>query len=144
MPNTTTTGSFKEEFAFLKVLFKQKSYYSFPGSLTTPPFQNCVIWIMFIDQPFPISPSQVKHKHFSSWNKKNSVKLVCKYVDKAEFLLMFQLAAFRSLKNKKGKMMTRGNDRSLRKFGGRPLINSKLNNWIVSVSDMQESNIRSE
>lgn len=57
---------------------------------------------------------------------------------------MFQLEAFRSLKNKHGQMMIRGNDRPLRKFGQRPIVKPKLNKRIVSVSDMQQSNISNE
>lgn len=50
---------FATEFAWINdVALKQHSYYSYHGSLTTEPFSECVIWILFTN-PIPISRRQV-------------------------------------------------------------------------------------
>lgn len=41
-------------------LFAEKgAYYTYLGSLTTPPCNECVIWIVFVD-PIEVSHEQVK------------------------------------------------------------------------------------
>ncbi|XKL68124.1 hypothetical protein PGB90_003615 [Kerria lacca] len=57
-----TKGSFQNEFKFLKGLFQQKMYYAFPGSLTTPDYEQCVTWILY-KHPFPISSTQIHAFH---------------------------------------------------------------------------------
>lgn len=75
-PETKTTGTFDEELKFLDVLFEQQTYYSFPGSLTTYPFRKCVTWLMYCDEPFPISSRQVKFKTSSLDCKKCAYNVV--------------------------------------------------------------------
>ncbi|XP_065218178.1 carbonic anhydrase 2-like [Planococcus citri] len=58
-PGTSTRSSFKTEFLFMKDIFQQRTYYAFPGSLTTPPFSECVTWII-CSQPFHISMRQLE------------------------------------------------------------------------------------
>lgn len=36
----------------------RKSYWTYPGSLTTPPFSECVTWVVYKDA-IPVSPSQM-------------------------------------------------------------------------------------
>ncbi|XP_065219703.1 uncharacterized protein LOC135845167 [Planococcus citri] len=58
-PESKTSGSFNKEFRFLDVIFKQKTYFSFPGSLTTDPYSECVTWII-CPEPFDISSRQLE------------------------------------------------------------------------------------
>lgn len=58
-PESNTTGSFHKEFNFVGVLFDQTTYYTFPGSLTTSPYSECVTWIMYSSKPFRISSRQI-------------------------------------------------------------------------------------
>lgn len=57
-PNTTIIRSFKEEFSFIKKTALKQHYYTYHGSLTTKPFTECVIWIIFT-KPIKISRRQL-------------------------------------------------------------------------------------
>ncbi|KAE9545496.1 hypothetical protein AGLY_001039 [Aphis glycines] len=57
-PNTTIIRSFKEEFSFIKKTALKQHYYTYHGSLTTAPFTECVIWIIFT-KPIKISRRQL-------------------------------------------------------------------------------------
>jgi len=57
--NSTIVRNFKEEFSFMKKTALKQHYYTYPGSLTTEPFTECVIWIIFT-KPIDISRNQVR------------------------------------------------------------------------------------
>lgn len=58
-PKSTIIRSFKEEFSFIKKTALKQHYYTYQGSLTTKPFTECVIWIIFT-KPIKISRRQVR------------------------------------------------------------------------------------
>jgi len=51
--------SFKEEFSWIKKTALKQHYFTYHGSLTTKPFTECVIWIIFT-KPVHISRKQVR------------------------------------------------------------------------------------
>jgi len=51
--------NFKEEFSWIKITALKQHYYTYHGSLTTKPFSECVIWIIFT-KPIHISRKQVR------------------------------------------------------------------------------------
>ncbi|XP_050526092.1 carbonic anhydrase 7-like [Daktulosphaira vitifoliae] len=57
--NTSIIRPFKEEFSWIKDTALKQHYYTYHGSLTTPPYAECVIWIIFT-KPIPISRAQLK------------------------------------------------------------------------------------
>ncbi|XP_050440562.1 carbonic anhydrase 7-like [Adelges cooleyi] len=66
-PGSSILRPFKEEFSFIKRTALKQHYYAYHGSLTTEPFSECVIWIIFT-KPIKISRSQLKefrHLHSS-------------------------------------------------------------------------------
>ena len=67
-PGSKTKASFNTEFKFLRNMFNQHTYCSYPGSLTTFPFSECVTWLIHTE-PFDISSKQVS----------NRIKLTCWY-----------------------------------------------------------------
>lgn len=56
---STIVRSFKEEFSWIKKTALKQHYYTYQGSLTTKPFTECVIWIIFT-KPIHISRRQVR------------------------------------------------------------------------------------
>lgn len=50
---------FKDEFPWINEVALKHYYFSYHGSLTTEPFAECVIWIIFTNT-IPISRNQVK------------------------------------------------------------------------------------
>lgn len=58
-PNSSIIRNFKEDFIWLKKKFLKQQYFTYHGSLTTSPFTECVVWIVF-PRPFKISKKQVK------------------------------------------------------------------------------------
>lgn len=50
---------FNEEFSWIKETALKDHYYTYPGSLTTAPFAECVIWVVFIE-PFEVSAREVQ------------------------------------------------------------------------------------
>lgn len=60
-PKSEITRDFKEEFSWIKKTALKQHYYTYHGSLTTPPFTECVIWIIFT-KPIRISQKQVNIK----------------------------------------------------------------------------------
>lgn len=60
--NTTITRSFRDEFAWIRKTVFREHYFTYHGSLTTEPFTECVIWIIFTN-PFEISRRQVRQKN---------------------------------------------------------------------------------
>jgi len=67
-PNTTIIRTFKEEFSFIKKTALKQHYYTYHGSLTTKPFTECVIWIIFT-KPIKISRRQVRLIYFFTINQ---------------------------------------------------------------------------
>jgi len=55
---STIVRNFKEEFSWIKRTALKQHYYTYHGSLTTKPFTECVIWIIFT-KPIYISRRQV-------------------------------------------------------------------------------------
>lgn len=51
--------TFKDEFCWINDVALQQHYLSYHGSLTTEPFAECVIWVLFTNT-IPISRKQVK------------------------------------------------------------------------------------
>lgn len=64
-PKSTITRNFKEEFSWIKRTALKQEYYTYHGSLTTPPFTECVIWIIFT-KPIKISRNQVNKQNIYS------------------------------------------------------------------------------
>lgn len=60
-PNSAIVRNFKEEFSWIKKIALKQHYYTYQGSLTTSPFSECVIWIIFT-KPIKISRNQVNKK----------------------------------------------------------------------------------
>lgn len=60
--NASIVRNFSEEFSWIKKTALKQHYYTYPGSLTTPPFAECVIWIIFT-KPIEISRKQVNAKN---------------------------------------------------------------------------------
>lgn len=67
-PKSTIVRDFKEEFSWIKKTALKQHYYTYHGSLTTTPYSECVIWIIFT-RPIRISRRQVNKK--SVWKKIN-------------------------------------------------------------------------
>jgi len=65
-PKSSIVRSFKEEFSWIKKTALKQHYFTYHGSLTTKPFTECVIWIIFT-RPIMISRKQVNEK--SPFNK---------------------------------------------------------------------------
>lgn len=59
--NSTIVRDFREEFSWIKKIALKQHYYTYHGSLTTKPFKECVIWIIFT-HTFDISIKQVNGK----------------------------------------------------------------------------------
>lgn len=57
-PKSSIARRFKDEFTWIRKTTLKQQYYSYHGSLTTKPFTECVIWIVFT-RPFTISSGQV-------------------------------------------------------------------------------------
>lgn len=57
--NSSIVRSFKEEFSWINKTALKQHYFTYHGSLTTKPFTECVIWIIFT-QPIHISRKQVR------------------------------------------------------------------------------------
>lgn len=57
-PKSSIVRSFKEEFYWIKKTALKQHYYTYHGSLTTPPYSECVVWIIFT-KPVDISRNQV-------------------------------------------------------------------------------------
>ncbi|XP_018899196.1 carbonic anhydrase 3 [Bemisia tabaci] len=57
--NKSITVPIKPIFTFIRDCVTDQNYYCYPGSLTTPDFQECAIWIVF-SKPFEISSSQLE------------------------------------------------------------------------------------
>lgn len=57
-PGSSIVRSFKEEFSWIKKTALKQHFYTYHGSLTTPPYSECVIWIIFT-KPIDISRNQV-------------------------------------------------------------------------------------
>lgn len=60
-PKSVIIRDFKEEFSWIKKTALKQHYYTYHGSLTTTPFSESVIWIIFT-KPIRISRSQVYKK----------------------------------------------------------------------------------
>lgn len=57
-PGSSIVRSFKEEFSWIKKTALKQHFYTYHGSLTTSPYSECVIWIIFT-KPIDISRNQV-------------------------------------------------------------------------------------
>lgn len=57
-PKSSVTRNFKDEFSWIKSTALKQHYYTYHGSLTTVPYTECVIWVIFT-QPIKISRKQV-------------------------------------------------------------------------------------
>uniref|UniRef100_A0A2S2PV71 Carbonic anhydrase n=1 Tax=Schizaphis graminum TaxID=13262 RepID=A0A2S2PV71_SCHGA len=57
-PKSSIIRSFKEEFSWIKKTALKQHYYTYHGSLTTEPYTECVIWIIFT-KPIKISRRQL-------------------------------------------------------------------------------------
>lgn len=62
-PNIPIFRSFKKEFSWLKNIINlthlKKNYFVYNGSLTTSPYTECVIWIIYTNK-IGVSRKQVK------------------------------------------------------------------------------------
>lgn len=62
-PNIPISRSFTRQFNWLKNILNlshlKKHYFVYNGSLSTPPFTECVIWIIYTDK-ISVSRKQVK------------------------------------------------------------------------------------
>jgi len=58
-PKSSIVRHFKEEFSWIQKTALKQQYFTYHGSLTTKPFLECVIWIIFT-RPVMISRKQVK------------------------------------------------------------------------------------
>lgn len=56
--NTSIIRNFKEDFSWIKKTALKQHYYTYHGSLTTKPYSECVIWIIFT-RPTIVSRKQV-------------------------------------------------------------------------------------
>jgi carbonic anhydrase len=61
-PKSEIVRDFKEEFSWIRKTALKQHYYTYHGSLTTPPFTECVIWIIFT-KPIKVSRNQVNIKY---------------------------------------------------------------------------------
>ncbi|XP_025406686.1 carbonic anhydrase 7-like [Sipha flava] len=57
-PKSEIVRDFKEEFSWIRKTALKQHYYTYHGSLTTPPFTECVIWIIFT-KPIKVSRNQL-------------------------------------------------------------------------------------
>lgn len=63
--NSSIVRNFSEEFSWIRKTALKQHYYTYPGSLTTSPFTECVIWIIFT-KPIEISRKQVNMKNIKT------------------------------------------------------------------------------
>lgn len=57
-PGSSIKRAVGDEFFWLRKTANQRHYYTYPGSLTTEPFSECVTWMAFTS-PFQLSRRQV-------------------------------------------------------------------------------------
>jgi len=65
-------AAFKNPLDINKLLPETGAYYTYLGSLTTPPCNECVIWIVFKD-PIEVSPAQLQAFREMTSHRKTSI-----------------------------------------------------------------------